>query len=242
MAVSMQAMLDKDENDVECATLLVLDEHRVQKVNPFGRKVDLLLDVARRYGLARVDRYSSFDTEGQIEVPGWELTVDLQGIATVRYPGPGQHLTRTRLVGDDRWWSAAAARGVVTLLAVGGSTYARDLHADSDAIAELDAAAQHGLLVAGTIAFTQQDSKANHSPEWTNWPLHGLTITSENGRWALNISSVTGGLLKSMPLQPNEVKPLATALARAVADSDVPVNVSEIVLAVTGRRLPPVNQ
>jgi hypothetical protein len=36
----------------------------VQKVSPLGGKVDLLLDVARRYGLARIDRYSSFDTDG----------------------------------------------------------------------------------------------------------------------------------------------------------------------------------
>lgn len=243
MAVAMQAMVDQDDNGVECAMLLILDKHRVQKVSPLGGQSDLLLDVVRKHGLARIDRYSSLDTDTQAQLPGWELTVNPHSIATLRFPGSAGYLTKTRLVAADRWWSVAAERGTVTLLAVGGSTYARDLGAGSDVVAELDAAADHGVLLTAAVAFTrQQDNAAGDTSDWMNWPLHGLTIASQDGQFALNVSSATDGLLRSMPLAPDEVSPLAKALSRAVANSDVPVNVSEIVLAVTGRRLPPVGQ
>lgn len=129
-------------------------------------------------------------------------------------------------------------RGTVNLLVVGGS--GSWFRTGTNALAELDAAAQLGQLAAGAIAFNGPAANEDKAtPNWMNWPLHGLTISAEGGRFALNISHPDQGLLKSFPLNPDEVKPLANALSRAVANSSEPVNITAIVREVTGRNMPP---
>lgn len=239
MAVALQALLDIGENGEEFASLILVDKRCVQKVTPFGQRVDLLLDLVLNHGLTCVDRYAEFDPATQVPAAGWELQGDDSGVTTIRYPGPGGQLSRAFLESTHRWRAAAAAHGAVNVLVVGGTEYARNPSVGSNVLAELDVAAQRGLLATGVIAYAPPNSQDSTASTWRKWPLHGVTITKEAGRFTLNISSVEKGLISSMPLNPDEVRPLAQALSRAVATSHEPVNVSAIVRAVTGRTTPP---
>ncbi|MFD5089200.1 hypothetical protein ACFWMR_01270 [Amycolatopsis thailandensis] len=236
MDLKLHTGIDVGANDEECAAVIAVDKRALQKVTPFGATVDLLLDLALKHGLTRLNNYTTFDPASQPVVADWKLNVERPGLVTIDYSA-GQLLTSRRLECPERWLSAASSRGTVNLLVVGGN--GSWFRTGTNALAELDAAAQFGQLVAGAIAFSGPSAKANPTPNWMNWPLHGLTISAEGGQFALNISSPDRGLLNSFPLNPDEVKPLAKALSRAVASSTEPVNISAIVREVTGRHLPP---
>jgi hypothetical protein len=236
MDLKLHTVIDVGANDEERAAVIAVDKRARQKVTPFGATVNLLLDLALKHGLTRVNNYTTFDSTTQALVPDWKLTVERTGLVTIEY-GPGQCLTSSRLDCPDRWLSAATTCGTVNLLVVGGS--GSWFRTGTNALAELDAAAQLGQLAAGAIAFTgPAANEAEATPNWMNWPLHGLTISAEGGRFALNISRPDQGLLKAFPLNPDEVKPLAKALSSAVANSSEPVNITAIVREVTGRNMP----
>ncbi|QWF85607.1 hypothetical protein [Amycolatopsis sp. CA-230715] len=238
MALTLYTGLDVGNDNEQYAAMIAVDRRGTQRITPFGTKVDLLLEVALKYGLTRLTSYRTLDPSSISLVPGWALTVEPAGFVTIDY-GPGQRLINTRLECPDRWLAAATARRAVNLLVVGGAGAAPIIQTGTDALAGLDAAAQRGLLAGGAISFAGRPGTAEETSEdQMNWPVRGLTISGQGGVFALNISSPNKGLISSFPLHPHEVTPLAKAFCRAAADSDEPLNVSEIVHAVTGRRMP----
>lgn len=69
--------------------------HTVRRVG------QLLLDLALKHVLTRVNNYTNFDSTSQALVLDWKLTVERSGLVTIEC-GPGRCLTSSRLDCPDR--------------------------------------------------------------------------------------------------------------------------------------------
>lgn len=225
--------IDVGDGDLEVAGVVVGDQRRLKTITPFGKEVDLILDLAIRRGLARLSDMSDLDDAAPLE--GWGLTRDSRGIATIRHPGPEKHFLRGDLVDAERWWVAAAERQRVKLLVVGDVALARQ-HAPGDNIlSEVNYAARQGLLAGGMIPFAGGPALPT-DVDHDRLALHGLTLTGHNDTFTLTISRPEQGLVGSVELNHGEAVRVATDLVKSLSTQPGRLtNISAIVREHTGR-------